>query len=157
MGLIRSGNTDLTPMDDDLLTAYLWPIVREIIKTVIENEQNLIVEGCYIPFDWRKDLEERYLGSIRFFCLVMTGHYIDTYFQEIVGYGSAIESRLEEDCTAAGLKADNMHYREGFLRAGEQVVYIDTGYEQTIEGLLAGGMEWRGDYAGNDPLCGLPD
>ena len=46
MGLIRSGNTVLTPEDDDALTDYLWPIVREIIKTAIENKQNLIVEGC---------------------------------------------------------------------------------------------------------------
>lgn len=50
MGLIRSGNTNLTPEDDDDLTTYLWPIVREMIKTAIENKQNLIVEGCYIPF-----------------------------------------------------------------------------------------------------------
>ena len=49
MGLIRSGNTELTPMSDDKdLTAYLWPIVREMVKTAIENKQNLIVEGCYI-------------------------------------------------------------------------------------------------------------
>ena len=41
------------PMDDNELTEYLWPIVREIIKTAIENNQNLIVEGCYIPFDWQ--------------------------------------------------------------------------------------------------------
>lgn len=53
MGLIRSGNTSLTPEDDDELTEYLWPIVREIIKTVIENDQNLIIEGCYIPAGWR--------------------------------------------------------------------------------------------------------
>ena len=45
MGLIRSGQTNLTPMDDEKLTDYLWPIVREMIKTAIENEQNLIVEG----------------------------------------------------------------------------------------------------------------
>ena len=62
MGLIRSGNTELTPMSDtDELTNYLWPIVREMIKTAIENEQNLIVEGCYIPFDWKKDFEDDYL------------------------------------------------------------------------------------------------
>ena len=41
MGLIRSGHTALTPeSDDDALTAYLWPIVREIVKTAIENQQN---------------------------------------------------------------------------------------------------------------------
>ena len=51
MGLIRSGNTTLTPTSDDkALTEYLWPIVREMIKTAIENNQNLIVEGCNIPF-----------------------------------------------------------------------------------------------------------
>ena len=61
MGLIRSGNTKLTPMSDDAdLTAYLWPIVREMIKTAIENKQNLIVEGCYIPFDFEKDFEKSF-------------------------------------------------------------------------------------------------
>ena len=44
MGLIRSGNTSLTPENDVELEGYLWPIVREIIKTAIENQQNLIVE-----------------------------------------------------------------------------------------------------------------
>ena len=72
-----SGNTVLTPEDDDELTDYLWPIVREIIKTAIENEQNLIVEGCYIPFDWKKSFDERYLQSIRFICLAMSDEYID--------------------------------------------------------------------------------
>ena len=61
MGLIRSGNTDLTPEDDDKLTDYLWPVAREMIKTAIENCQNLIIEGCYIPFNWRKDFDEEYL------------------------------------------------------------------------------------------------
>ena len=56
MGLIRSGKTQLTPFSkDDDLTEYLWPVVREMIKTAIENKQNLIVEGVYIPFDWEKD------------------------------------------------------------------------------------------------------
>lgn len=77
MGLIRSGNTKLTPMSDDKdLTAYLWPIVREMIKTAIENKQNLVVEGCYIPFDWQKDFEREYLEVIKYYCLVMSENYI---------------------------------------------------------------------------------
>ena len=65
MGLIRSGNTNLTPADDQDLEAYLWPIVREIIKTAIENRQNLIVEGCYIPSDWKGFKTERtYRGTL---------------------------------------------------------------------------------------------
>ena len=56
MGLIRSGNTELTVEDDDKLTDYLWNIVKEIIKTNIENNQNIIIEGCYIPFNWKESL-----------------------------------------------------------------------------------------------------
>lgn len=96
MGLIRSGNTALTPMDDALLTEYLWPIVREIIKTAIENRQNLIVEGCYIPFSWRKDFEEVYLGHIQYLCLIFSKSYIENHFVDIQAFASVIEGRLDD-------------------------------------------------------------
>ena len=96
MGLIRSGNTVLTPMDDDKLTGYLWPIVREMIKTAVENNQNLIVEGCYIPFDWKKDFETSYLKHIQYRCLIMSRHYIEQYFDDIRNYANAIEQRLDD-------------------------------------------------------------
>jgi 2-phosphoglycerate kinase len=137
MGLIRSGNTDLTPEDDDELTEYLWPIIREIVKTAIENRQNLIVEGCYIPFHWRRDFDERYLQSIQFVCLAMSEKYIENHFDEIIGYESEIEARMiDADCTIDGLIEDNRSTVDGFQNAGEQVVLIDSDYEQTIKALL---------------------
>ena len=137
MGLIRSGNTDLTPEDDDALMNYLWPIVREIIKTAVENKQNLILEGCYIPFDWRKSFDERYLPFIRFICLAMTENYIENHFDDITGFESEIENRLISfDCTIAGLKEDNERYINGFRNAGERIVLIDSDYKQTIRDLL---------------------
>ena len=137
MGLIRSGNTSLTPEDDDALTDYLWPIVREMIKTAIENGQHLIVEGCYIPFDWRNDFDEQYLSSIRFVCLAMTDNYIETHFEEIKGHSFDIESRLnDDDCTIDSLKEDNRRYIEGFRRAGEHVVLIDGDYNKAIGALI---------------------
>ena len=137
MGLIRSGNTELTPEDDDSLTEYLWPIVREMVKTAIENHQHLIVEGCYVPFDWRKDFDEDYLASIHFICLAMTDSYIDAHFEEIKGHASDIESRLEDsDCTIDNMKADNRRYIEGFRQAGENIVLINTAYEKTIRSVL---------------------
>ena len=73
MGLIRSGYTTLTPLSDDReLTGYLWPVVREMIKTAIENSRDLIVEGCYIPFDWQQDFPAEYRARIRYICLVMS-------------------------------------------------------------------------------------
>ena len=95
MGLIRSGQTELTPMDDELLTDYLWPIVREMIKTAIENRQSLIVEGCYSPFTWQQDFAPKYLEQIRYRCLVMTESYIRERFADILANRNAIEQRLE--------------------------------------------------------------
>ena len=137
MGLIRSGNTNLTPEDDDELTGYLWPIVREMIKTAIENEQNLIVEGCYIPFDWRTDFDDKYLGNIRFICLAMTTKYIDVHFDEIKAHASDIESRFEDEyITVQQLREDNQAYIRGCYENGESVALIDEDYEQVIKLLL---------------------
>ena len=137
MGLIRSGQTKLTPGDDDELTAYLWPIVREMMKTAVENKQNLIVEGCYVPFDWRKDFSEDYLAHIRFICLAMTDGYIDAQFGKIMAHGSDIESRLDDSyCTADLLKAENRKYAEGFRTAGEEIVRIEGDYLKTVATLL---------------------
>lgn len=108
MGLIRSGQTDLTPMsDDNALTAYLWPIVREMIKTAIENEQNLIVEGCYVPFDWAKDFDEEYLAHIQYRCLIMSETYIHTHIDDIKRFGGVIERRLDDDVDMEDLIRDN--------------------------------------------------
>ena len=96
MGLIRSGKTTLTPNDNNELTAYLWPVVREMIKTAVENRQNLIVEGCSIPFDWKKDFEEKYLEHMRYFCLIMTEKYIQKNFSKIKGYANIIEKRVND-------------------------------------------------------------
>ena len=76
MGLIRSKYTDLSVEDDDNLEKYLWPIVREIIKTNIENSQNIIIEGAYIPFNFKDDFSEEYLKNIKYVCLIMTEKYI---------------------------------------------------------------------------------
>ncbi|WP_024864396.1 adenylate kinase [Butyrivibrio sp. FCS014] len=137
MGLIRSGNTELTPENDDKLTEYLWPIVREMIKTAIENQQNLIVEGCYIPFEWRKDFDAAYLSNIRFICLSMSEKYISSHFDEIINHGNDIEKRLDDSyCSKERLTYENKIIMNGFTQAGEQVVVIDDDYERTVSSLL---------------------
>ena len=134
MGLIRSGNTTLTPMSDDNdLTAYLWPIVREMIKTAVENKQNLIVEGCYIPFDWAKDFEAEYLENIRYYCLVMSEKYITNHFDDIKNYASIIENRLDDsDCTLESVLADNAEILSLAREHGVNHILIDDEYEVDI-------------------------
>ena len=135
MGLIRSGNTELTPMSDDTdLTAYLWPIVREMIKTAIENKQNLIIEGCYIPFDWQKDFDSEYLENIKYFCLVMSEKYIKNHFADIKNYANAIENRVDDEwCTMESILADNAEVLSLAQKHNANYILIDDQYEINID------------------------
>ena len=134
MGLIRSGNTELTPMDDNELTEYLWPIVREMIKTAIENKQNLIVEGGYIPFDWQKDFDSKYLESIKYYCLVMSEEYIRNHFADIKKYARVIENRLDDEwCTMESVLTDNAEILKLAKMHNMNYILIDDKYEINID------------------------
>ena len=131
MGLIRSGNTNLTPEDDEKLTEYLWPIVREIIKTAIENNQNLTVEGCYVPFDWRNDFDEEYLENIKAYCLVMTENYIRNNFDDIINHADTVEKRLFDSVDAEEFIAENRR-NLSLCEEGTNSVLIDNEYKVDI-------------------------
>ena len=133
MGLIRSGYTKLTPEDDNELEAYMWPIIREMIKTAIENKQNLVVEGRYIPFDWEKDFEKEYLDNIRYYCLVMSENYIKNHFDNIKKYASAVENRIDDDwCTMESVLEDNAQFFTSAKKHNANIVFIDDSYEIDI-------------------------
>ena len=130
MGLIRSGNTELTPMDDGKLTDYLWPIVREMVKTAIENRQNLTVEGCYIPFNWKDDFPEDYLPHIRCRFLIMSRQYIETRFGDIRGHANVIEQRLDDTgLDMEELIRENEENLKRCLETGCDYILIDGEYE----------------------------
>lgn len=128
MGLIRSGNTDLTPKDDEALTEYLWPIAREMAKTAIENNQNLIIEGCYIPFDWKKDFAENYLAAIKEYCLVMTENYIRRNYRDIQRFSNVIEWRMEGFVDIDALVLENAKNLELCEKYGTNKILIDDFY-----------------------------
>ena len=134
MGLIRSGQTTLTASDDTELVPYLWSIVKEIIKTAIENKQNLIVEGCYIPFDWQKDFSAKYLEEIKFYCLVMTENYIENNFREILKLENIIETRLYCNCVVkTKLVADNKRNLHLCKKHNLNYILIDKTYDIQID------------------------
>lgn len=135
MGLIRSGNTELTPTSkEEQLTEYLWPIIREMIKTAIENKQNLIVEGCYIPFNWEEGFSKEYLDNIKYYCLVMSEKYIRNHYNDIKEYASAIEDRLDDEgCTLEYTLRDNNKVLECAKKSNANYIYIDDKYEVDID------------------------
>lgn len=129
MGLIRSGQTELTPEDDDLLTPYLWCIVREIIKTAIENGQDLIVEGCYIPFDWENDFDPGYLEQIEYICLIMSRRYLEDHGDDVVRFENVIEQRIIDEVDIVGLIEENERNLASCQQRGLRYHLIDGSYD----------------------------
>ena len=130
MGLIRSKYTDLSVEDDENLTKYLWPIVREIIKTNIENSQNIIIEGAYIPFNFKDDFSEEYLKNIKYVCLIMTEKYIKNNIENILKYEDVIESRLnKENINIDEFIAENKYNLDMCKKYGCNYILIDDEYD----------------------------
>lgn len=138
MGLIRSGQTALTPMDpDEALTDYLWPIVREMVKTAIENNQNLIVEGCYIPHDWAKDFGPEYLPHIRCRFLILSEGYIRTHWSDILSHANAIENRLDDSLDMEALIGDNRRNLELCINLSCPYLLAEDRYDFSTEAFMA--------------------
>ncbi len=134
MGLIRSGLTKLTPEDDDKMTDLLWPIVKEMIKTAIENDQNMIIEGCYIPYDWKSYFSPEYLKNIKLVFLVMTSNYIEQNYDDIINYASIIENRVDDTyCNKELLLRENKGCLEMCKKYKCDYVLIDDEYKIDID------------------------
>ncbi len=134
MGLIRSGSTFLTPTDShEALTRYLWPILREMIKTAIENGQSLIVEGCYLPFSWQHDFESTYLSRIHTKWLILHPEYIRCRFSDIQRNACIIERRLDDsDLTPDLLIQENLRLLQGCQAHGCKFLEIREEYPEDL-------------------------
>jgi 2-phosphoglycerate kinase len=96
MGLIRGNKyCDFSATDgDDELTNKLWPIVKGIIMTNIENGQHIIIEGCYLPPERIRDFEPKYLEQIIALYIGFSKNYIEKHFiSGIVEHRSEIEQK----------------------------------------------------------------
>ena len=134
MGLIRSNFIKLSPKNDYNLTDCLWPILREIIKTAIENKQNLIIEGCYIPFDWEKDFSQKYLDNIKCYYIIMSEKYIKNHFDNIKKYANTIENRQNDnEFTKEIALKDNARFFELAKKYNKNIIFIDDIYKINVD------------------------
>lgn len=128
MGIVRAGLVPNYVEQDDKMQEVLWPVIREMIKTVVENDQNMIIEGCYIPYNWKDDFDEDYLEAIRCMFLIMSPEYIETCFEDIKKFACVIEDRLDDSCcTKEWLLEINRECLDGCVKHGcEYKLITDT-------------------------------
>lgn len=130
MGIVRAGLVPNYVEEDDKMQEILWPVIREMIKTAVENEQNMIIEGCYIPYNWKDEFDGDYLEDIRCIFLIMSSEYVEKHFEDIRNFASVIEDRGEdEDCTKEWILQINKEYLDGCRRHGCEYKLITEKYD----------------------------
>ena len=101
-----------------------------MIKIAIENKQNLVVEGYYIPFDWKECFDDEYLKEIQYYCLVMSRKYIENHFSDIKKYANVIEKRIDDSwCTIDSTLEDNAYYLDMCEKYNCNYILIDDCYQ----------------------------
>ncbi|MFO7969100.1 MAG: hypothetical protein R6U15_03170 [Candidatus Izemoplasmatales bacterium] len=135
MGLIRSGNAlGLTPYDDDKLTEFLWPIIKEIIKTNIENKQSIIIEGCYLPQSEIYSFKDRYQKSIIPLYIVFSKAYIDNNYKAIINKSNEIETKTElAYLTKDYLYKEHKKVKDQCDKFNVPYIYIEKDYNKDIK------------------------
>lgn len=104
-----------------------------MIKTCIENSQNLIVEGCYIPFGWEKDFSFKDLLQIKYICLIFSRNYIENYFDDILRFEKIIEKRLSSDVILDEIIKTNEYNLEQCVSRNYNHILIDDTYQIDID------------------------
>ncbi|MCQ2582843.1 MAG: adenylate kinase [Treponema sp.] len=134
MGFIRSGRTELTVNDDYKMRYWLWPFAAEMVKTAIENNQNMILEGCYIPGEWKDSFSEDYLKEIRCVFIVMSENYLRKNFQSLYDYANVIEKRLDDQLDLERLINCSKEFKEECIN--QNIPYIEIDKEYNLEEIL---------------------
>ncbi|AHV96976.1 hypothetical protein [Paenibacillus sabinae] len=135
MGLFRGDrNCGFTPLDStEVISEKLWPIIKGIILTSIENEQNLIIEGCYLLPQYVKEIENAYNGNIITVFLGFSTKYINENFINITKFRNAIENRAyPEERTIDEFINEHVECRTKCLEHGMMYFEIDQDYEEEI-------------------------
>lgn len=137
MGLYRADiECGFTPCDNwEFISEKIWPILRGIIMTNIENKQNLIIEGCYILPQKIKELEVEYRKEIISFYLGFSTSYIEKYFQSKVLYHRcAIETRgYENEDTVADYILENKNQKGLCEKFNAKYFEIDDDYQEEMK------------------------
>ena len=91
MGIIRGyENCGFTPYDSEaVISENLWGVIKGIIDTCIENKQNIIIEGCYLPPEKVADISHNVIAVY----IVFSNLYINKNFEKIINYENIIEKR----------------------------------------------------------------
>lgn len=137
MGIFRSDRScGFTPCDsNEKIGNILWPVLKGIIKTGIENEQNLIIEGCYILPEYLKEFEAEYAEKIIPVFFGFSKDYIQSEFETgILQHRCVVEKRGYDEERPVQQFIEEHHFFKTRCQLNDQLYFeIEACYEEEIK------------------------
>lgn len=133
MGLFRGfSNCGFSPDDDDnVISEKIWGVIKGIIDTCQENNQNIILEGCYLLHEKIKNI---LCDDITAFYLVFSESYIYNNFDNIIKFENIIENRKYSDSIKIkNYVRNNLEIKNKCIKFNIPYFEIDSDYKKDIE------------------------
>lgn len=129
--------------DDVKLRYVIWPDVAKTIKMAIDKGINLIVEGCYIPENWKEQFTEDELKQIHCKFIVMSEDYIRSHEEDIKKYANVIEKRLHDVVDLDRLVMCSKNFKKDCQSNGTPLIEISDTYniDQLVESFISSSGE----------------
>ena len=139
MGIYRGmPDCGFTPLDDQFdLGEKMWPVIKGLIMTNIENDHSLILEGFQLLPHLVRDFPAAYLDQTLPVFLLFSEDYIRGNFDEgIMKNRSAVERRGDiDDITAEKMVIDTVRLREQCIKHEVTFFEIKNDFEAEMMGV----------------------
>lgn len=146
MGLIRSNfPCNFTALDDNTYIAeQLRGIIKGIVDTCLENRQNLIIEGCYLPPHKVRELLHPEIIELY---LIFSEVYIRNNFELVLNNENLTEQRKHsEELTEDFLVTENAMLKMACIAAKTKYFEIQTDYITEIKSVFDYIHERKSNY-----------
>lgn len=121
-------------LDDVGMRHRMWPFVAQIIKGALSSGRNLILEGCYIPAEWKESFSSEQLEDIRAVFIIMSESYIRKHMDEIESFSDVVEKRENDFLDEERLVRCSADFKADCL--GNETFYIEIEDEYDTESLF---------------------
>lgn len=130
----KAGIAGFENLDDVGMRHRMWPFVAEIIKSALSSGRDLILEGCYIPTEWKESFTREQLEDIRAVFILMSEAYIRTHMDEIGSFSGIVEKRENDFLDEERLVRCSADFKADCL--GNETFYIEIEDDYDTESLL---------------------
>jgi putative acetyltransferase len=139
MGMVRSDpDCHFSPLDSgETIGRHMWPFLKAVIQTNIENNHSIILEGFQLQPEWVTDFTEEYQKHIIPVFIGFSEQYLrSNLVSNIRKHRHVVERRENEALNIESLITQHLRLKSECVKHQVTHFEIDESYESSMERVL---------------------